>query len=68
MVFLIDLPRLPTEKTVALDDLTEFGKELHYFLVAMGLDKKISKSLLKFDFSHTAKLRFVHSMSVRPAI
>ena len=62
MVFLIDLPRLPNEKTVVLDDLTDFGKELHYFLDAMGLDKKISNSLLKFDFSHTAKLRFVHSM------
>lgn len=61
---MIDLPRLPNGKTTALDELSDFGKELRYFLDAMGLDMKISNSLLKFDFSRTAKLRFVHSMFV----
>jgi len=66
IVFIIDLPRFAAEKIGTLDGLTDFGKELRYFLDAMGLDSKISNSLLKFDFSRTAKLRFVHSMLVSP--
>jgi hypothetical protein len=44
--------------------ITEFGKELLYFIQAMGLDPKVVASMNKFDFSRTAQLGFVHSMSV----
>lgn len=49
-------------------ELTEFGKELFYFLEAMGLDAKLTASLKKFDFSRTSHLAFVHSMLVYPQI
>ncbi|KAG9241786.1 tyrosyl-DNA phosphodiesterase-domain-containing protein [Calycina marina] len=62
IVFIIDLPRLPAGSLVAAEDLTDFGKELRYFLDAQGMKSSILNSLLKFDFSRTKKLAFVHSI------
>jgi len=62
MVFLIDIPRLPDGNANSLDSVTTFGKELFYFLEAMGMDQPTLKSLLKFDYSETKDLAFVHSM------
>ncbi|ELR02220.1 hypothetical protein GMDG_01013 [Pseudogymnoascus destructans 20631-21] len=61
-VFLIDLPRLAANKVVSIENLTPFCRELRRFLKAQGLDSKITDSLLKFDFSQTAGLAFVHSI------
>jgi hypothetical protein len=60
MVFLIDLPRLdaPREK----EELTFFGQELLYFLGKSNLPEASLKSLLKFDFSATKNMAFVHSV------
>ncbi|OBT73845.1 hypothetical protein VF21_06701 [Pseudogymnoascus sp. 05NY08] len=61
-VFLIDLPRLASNKVVSIENITPFCRELRRFLKAQGLDSKITDSLLKFDFSQTAGLAFVHSI------
>ncbi|KAL8696665.1 MAG: hypothetical protein Q9201_007546 [Fulgogasparrea decipioides] len=62
-VFLIDLPRLPDDTpTPEEDNLTDFGKDLLYFLRAMGLDQSISNSTRRFDFSATNDLAFVHTV------
>ena len=63
-VFLIDLPRLPHGRETLHKDLTFFGKELMRFLKAMGLSEKTSNSILKFDFTETCKIAFIHSMLV----
>ncbi|KAL8723908.1 MAG: hypothetical protein Q9166_008226, partial [cf. Caloplaca sp. 2 TL-2023] len=61
--FLIDLPRLSTERAVAADDgMTNFGRDLSYFLQAMGLEQSIIESLHHFDFSATKGLAFVHTV------
>lgn len=62
MVFLIDLPRLENNQTLALEDLTNFGKELTFFLEAKGLPENVITSLRKFDFSRTNNIGFVHSI------
>ncbi|KAH8821585.1 tyrosyl-DNA phosphodiesterase domain protein [Xylogone sp. PMI_703] len=61
-VFLIDLPRLPQGKTTTIDELTSFGRELLYFLTAMGIDQATVDSIKKFDFTNTSHLAFVHSI------
>ncbi|KAK4899395.1 hypothetical protein LTR27_003128 [Elasticomyces elasticus] len=60
-VFLIDLPRLPGAATVAKRDLTFFGAELLYFLEQQGLDQDVRDGILKFDFSATKDIAFVHT-------
>ncbi|KAH8600886.1 tyrosyl-DNA phosphodiesterase-domain-containing protein [Bisporella sp. PMI_857] len=62
IVFIIDLPRLSEGIVANSDQLTNFGKELLYFLQAMGLEKRVVDSILKFDFSRTSNLAFVHSI------
>lgn len=63
MVFVIDLPKLPADhERLTIDQMTFFGKELLYFFEAMGLDGKIIQSILRFDFSRTKDLAFVHSI------
>ena len=63
MVFLIDLPRCsPNHTKQNTNQMTSFGRELIYFLEAMGLDAKIIQSILNFDFSRTEDLAFVHSI------
>jgi hypothetical protein len=60
VVFVIDLPRLAAPDTK--ENLTVFGKELLYFLTKANLPPDSLKSLLKFDFSATRNMAFVHSM------
>lgn len=65
MVFLIDLPRLnEVHRSVneARQRLTFFGQELLYFLEAMGLDRDVIDGVVRFDFSATEGLAFVHTM------
>lgn len=59
---MIDLPRLPEGTTVSYTELTTFGKELLYFLKALGMDQTTMNSILKFDFTQTKDLAFVHSI------
>ena len=66
-MFLIDLPRLndasqPPEK--ARENLTFFGTELVYFLEASGIERDVIDGVLRFDFSVTKGIAFVHTMSV----
>lgn len=58
--FLIDLPRR-NDGASTEDDLTFFGKELMYFLEKQGLQENARQGVLKFDFSNTEHLAFVHS-------
>lgn len=60
-VFMIDLPRLSGEP-LRKDDLTDFGKELFFFLDKQGLGEDIKNGVLKFDFSATQRMAFVHSV------
>ncbi|KAI9677600.1 MAG: hypothetical protein M1817_006554 [Caeruleum heppii] len=56
MVFLIDLPRLPSHRaspTANRERLSFFGRELLYFLEAMGLERDVVEGVLNFDFSET---------------
>ena len=62
MVFLIDLPRLKKVHATPVEELTFFGKELCYFLEAMGLQESIIASMRQFDFSATEGLAFVHTI------
>lgn len=63
MVFLIDLPRRGDGMVGKREDLTFFGQELLYFLEKMDLWDKAREAILKFDFSRTEKLAFVHSIA-----
>ncbi|QDS76073.1 hypothetical protein FKW77_005916 [Venturia effusa] len=58
--FIIDLPRR-IDGLSSADDLTFFGKELMYFLDKQGVQENAQQGVLKFDFSNTAHLAFVHS-------
>lgn len=60
MVFIIDLPRLPNMQRNAPE--TAFGRELIYFLNAMGLEQSIVTSVSNFDFSATKNIAFVHTI------
>lgn len=61
-VFIVDCPRRTDGAVGSMKDLTPFGKELVHFLEAQQLDQLIIKGVLKFDFTETAHLAFVHSM------
>jgi hypothetical protein len=61
-VFLIDLPRISDTNVNAKEDMPLFGRELLYFLEKQEVGKKVTDGVLKFDFSQTAHLRFIHSM------
>lgn len=61
-IFLIDLPRRSDGLVGSVHELTSFGKELVHFLEAQQLDPLIVKGVLKFDFSKTGHLAFVHSI------
>lgn len=62
MVFLIDLPRLPGGQRTTKEDLTFFGRELIYFLEAMGLERSTVDSVYNFDFTATKEIAFVHTI------
>ena len=61
-VWLIDLPRLANGATTKLEDLTNFGKELMYFIDKQGLPQDAMDGMLNFDFSATEDIAFVHSV------
>lgn len=61
-VWLIDLPRLPEKSTTAVEDLTDFGKELMYFVEKQGLPQDARDGILNFDFSATKDIAFVHTV------
>jgi hypothetical protein len=63
-VFLIDLPRRSDGEVGPKKDLTAFGRGLFEFLEAQGLGKNVTEGVLKFDFSDTQHIAFVHSMFV----
>jgi hypothetical protein len=60
-VFLIDLPRRPDGLPVEKAE-TAFGKELVNFLRAQDAPSNVVNGVLKFEFSETEHLAFVHSM------
>lgn len=62
MMFIIDLPRLLGGQETSKTAMTRFGRELVYFLEAMGLDQKVVESVYKFDFSQTEDYAFVHTI------
>jgi hypothetical protein len=57
-VWLIDLPRLPNKIT----DLTDFGKELMFFIEKQGVPQDAREGLLNFDFSATKDIAFIHTV------
>lgn len=59
-VWLIDLPRSTEPST--LDTLTDFGKELMYFVQKQGLPQDAMDGILNFDFSATKDIAFVHTV------
>lgn len=61
-VFLIDLPRRQDGPVGKKEDLTRFGQELVYFLEMQKVPQKVVEGILKFDFSRTSSLAFIHSM------
>ena len=62
MVFLIDLPRLMGSQDSPPENMTLFGRDLIYFLEAMGLQQKVIDSIYRFDFSKTQNMAFVHTI------
>jgi hypothetical protein len=61
-VFLVDLPRMHDGVVGDKDSLTTFGKELIYFLEKLEMETMVIDGVLKFDFSQTSHLGFVHAM------
>ncbi|KAL1649173.1 hypothetical protein SLS58_001747 [Diplodia intermedia] len=61
-VFIIDLPRLPEGQVTSEDDLTPFGQELRHYIQSVTHRPNLCNSLLKFDWSRTKHLAFVHSL------
>lgn len=61
-LFLVDLPRRSDGVIGKKQDLTTFGKEFVYFLEKQEVDKKVIEGVLKFDFTQTGHLAFVHAM------
>jgi hypothetical protein len=59
-VWLIDLPRLPNKITA--DALTDFGKELMFFIEKQGVPQDAREGILNFDFSATKDIAFVHTV------
>jgi hypothetical protein len=60
--FVIDLPRRADGAAGSQAQLTNFGQELIQFLRAQKLEANVINGVLKFDFSQTGHLAFVHSM------
>ncbi|KAF2103090.1 phospholipase D/nuclease, partial [Rhizodiscina lignyota] len=64
-VFIIDLPgplAASGEKSQSVDDLPPFGQELHYFLRRMEVPESLETAILRYDFSPTAHLAFIHTV------
>lgn len=61
-VFLIDLPRRLDGEINRKEHLPVFGKDLIDFLEAQETGNNVREGVLKFDFSGTCNLAFIHSM------
>lgn len=61
-VFMIDLPRIADDLAKGKKKLTRFGEELVYFLEQLKVGQNVIDGVLKFDFSQTSHLAFIHSM------
>ncbi|KAF1847766.1 tyrosyl-DNA phosphodiesterase domain-containing protein [Cucurbitaria berberidis CBS 394.84] len=61
-VFLIDLPRRSDEAIGSRMELPRFGQELVYFLEQQKVGQNVIEGVLKFDFSQTGHLAFVHAI------
>jgi len=61
-VFLVDLPRRADGEVGNKAGRTKFGQELVYFLEQQKVAQNVIDGVLKFDFSQTKHLAFVHSM------
>jgi len=61
-VWLIDLPRLSGNAASKVEDLTDFGKELMYFVGKQGLPQDAIEGILNFDFAATKDMAFVHTV------
>jgi hypothetical protein len=61
-VFLVDLPRKQDNAIGDKNDLTIFGRDFVHFLEKQKVEENVIKGVLKFDFSQTAHLAFVHAM------
>jgi len=61
-LFLVDLPRRSDGVIGKKQDLTTFGQEFVYFLEKQEIDRKVIEGVLKFDFTQTDHLAFVHAM------
>ncbi|KAH7091952.1 tyrosyl-DNA phosphodiesterase-domain-containing protein [Paraphoma chrysanthemicola] len=61
-VFLIDLPRRHDGVAAEKDILPNFGRDFVYFLEKQEMSHRIIEGVLKFDFSQTDHLAFVHSI------
>lgn len=61
-VFLIDLPRREDGIGGDVKDVSNFGTELTHFLKKQEVGNNVIEGVLKFDFSQTDHLAFVHSM------
>jgi hypothetical protein len=66
-VFMIDLPRRSDGKVGSKKELSKFGLRLLEFLEAQQLGKNVTEGVLKFDYSNTHHIAFVHSMYVYDA-
>ncbi|KAF2773166.1 phospholipase D/nuclease [Teratosphaeria nubilosa] len=60
-IFMIDLPRLPADAERTVEHLTDFGKEMMFFIEKQCLDEDIRKGVLNFDFSATCNIAFIHT-------
>ncbi|OQO14869.1 hypothetical protein B0A48_00251 [Cryoendolithus antarcticus] len=61
-VWLIDLPRLPEGRKIEEKELTEFGKELMFFMRKAGYPQDVLDGVSGFDFAGTAGIAFVHTV------
>ncbi|KAF1810319.1 phospholipase D/nuclease [Eremomyces bilateralis CBS 781.70] len=61
-LFLIDLPRRSDGKLTARKDLTDFGRELLSFCESSTFPPYVIDGLLKFDYTNTKHIQFVHSV------
>jgi hypothetical protein len=58
---MIDLPRL-TEPSTSIEGLTQFGRSLVNILKWKDAPQMVIDGVLKFDFSQTGNLAFIHTM------
>ncbi|KAF2821966.1 phospholipase D/nuclease [Ophiobolus disseminans] len=61
-VFLVDLPRRSDGAVGNKLHLTVFGKEVVNFLEEQQVERQVINGVMKFDFSNTTHLAFVHSI------